>query len=499
MNDSETHNANAAQNGPRNANGPGRSLPEEGAGPVHEVPARVTRRQALKLGAAIGTATLLAACSSDDQADDVDRSSTSGAAAAPGPGEEADVIVVGAGIAGLAAARQLTAAGRSVIVLEAADRIGGRVRTDRSTGIAFDLGASWIHGIDGNPITELAREADAPTVELDFDDVTVFQQGGQRLTTTDFEKAQDAYDSLSESVTEAGDDDRSFRSVIDEVAPDWFDDPLQAFFTSSYQTFDTGDLDQLSSTLAELGEVMGGPEVVMSDGYDRIAELLADGLDIRLGLPVERVDVSDDGVEITAAGETLYCDDVIIAVPLGVMKAEAIDFEPPLPDRYRAAVSGVGFSAVDKFLLVWDETFWDDTDFLVYASDRPDIFGWFLNVNSLRPGANALMTFAYADEARAAEGADDADLVALAVANLTDMYGPDVPQPTTLLRSRWVDDPFIRGAYSFTSVDTTPEDFEVLGTPVGPIHFAGEHTDPSYFSTVHGAYLSGLRAAEEIA
>lgn len=456
----------------------------------------LSRRRLLQAGAG-GMVALTTACASDD--DTATPASDSGGDD-PGPtdAERVDVVVVGAGIAGLSAARELVAAGRSVVVLEASPRIGGRLRTDRSLGVAFDLGASWIHGVEGNPITALAEQAAAPTVVLDFGDVTVFDEGGAPRSVEEFEAAEAAFESLLESVLDEGDDGVSVAEVIAEVDPEWFDDRLQAFFTSAYLTFDTGDLDQLSSTLLDEGEEFDGDEAVMADGYDRIAAFVAEGLDIRTGVAVTTIDSTGDTVAVAADGQTFAADHVVVTVPLGVLKAGAIEFVPPLPGAHLEAIDGIGFSAVNKFLFVWDDTFWDDTDFIVYTPSRPDIFNWFANVNSLVPGANALMTFAYADEARTSESLTDDELIELAMTHLHDMYGDDVPEPTAMLRSAWATDPFTRGAYSFTAVSTDMDHFDILASPVGRVHFAGEHTSRDYFSNVHGAHLSGLRAAAEI-
>ena len=445
----------------------------------------------MQLGVA-GLTTLAVACSADDTGDE--RSSTEGGEG----GQSGTVVVVGSGLAGLAAASKLADAGRTVIVLEAKGSIGGRTRTDRSLGIAFDLGASWIHGTTNNPITELAAKAGATFVELDFGDVTVFDEGGAEISVEQFEETEAAYEAMLEAVTEAGSDGDSFADVLASVEPDWFSDRLQAFFTSAYVAFDTGALDELSSTLLDEGEEFGGPEVVMSNGYDLIAQYLADGLDIRLDHPVTSIAASGSGVTVVSTQGTFEADAVVVAVPLGVMKAGGIEFQPALGDDYIDAIESVGFNAVNKFLFVFDETFWDDTDYLVYTPTRRDVFNWFANVNALQPGANALMTFAYADEARASESRSDDEIIGLAMQHLRDMYGAAISEPIAMRRSAWVGDPYTRGAYSFTSVTTRMEHFDVLASPSGRVHFAGEHTNRDFQSTAHGAYLSGLRSAQEI-
>lgn len=459
------------------------------------------RRTVLRLGA---TAASLGVAGCSTEADRrtrsmTPRSSTTGRSTASPGAVRFDTVVIGAGVAGLTAARDLQAAGQTVAVVEAADRIGGRVRTDRSLGVPFDLGASWIHGVDGNPITKLAATAKAPHAPLDFDDVAVFDHGGARRSTADFTKVSSQYETLVDGLADHGRAGASFQDVVTKQEPDWMTDRLKQFFLSTYLTFDTGDLDQLSSTLYDEGEEFGGEEEVMSDGYDHIPALLAEGLDVRLNQPVLRVEQGDNDVVVHTTAGTLTATNVVVAVPLGVLKANAIVFQPPLPERLRTAIDSIGFSAVDKFLFVWPESFWDEVDFLVYTAEVRDVFNWFVNIDRLRPDTHALMTFAYANEARRLEAMTDADVTALAMTHLRDMYGPDVPEPNAMRRSTWVNDPLARGAYSFASVTTKMAHFDAFSSPAGQVHFAGEHTSRDYFSTVHGAYLSGVRAAEAIA
>ena len=131
----------------------------------------IGRRRFLELGS-LSLAGLVVGCSDDPAPAGSANDEREGAAGQ-------SVVVVGAGVSGLAAARTLADAGIEVVVLEAGPRTGGRVRTDRSLAAPFDVGASWIHGTRGNPVTELAEDARTPTVELDFDDLIVYDSSGE--------------------------------------------------------------------------------------------------------------------------------------------------------------------------------------------------------------------------------------------------------------------------------------------------------------------------------
>jgi monoamine oxidase len=452
-----------------------------------------SRRHLLKLGAA-GLVVAASACSDSDSTDE----ETSGTTSDDESNPEFITIVIGAGIAGLAAARLLRDVAYPAVVLEASSAIGGRVKTDRSLGFEFDLGASWIHGPDDNPITDLAEEAGMTVAELDPTDVVVFDVGGAEWDESELETAVEAYESMFEEVVEEGEPDVSFVEVLTQLRPDWNTSRLNNFVTSTYLTFDTGGLDQLSSALANEGETYGGDDVVISNGYDTIAEYLARGIDVRLNSPVRSISYDARGVRVTTDDATFRALTAIVAVPLGVLKARTIEFDPPLPQAHLDAIDAIGFNAINKFLFVWDQPFWEDTDYVGYTGSSTDLFSWFLNVNALHPGSNALMTFAYADQARAIESRSDAEVVALVMANLRDMYGSQIPDPSAWRRTAWTTDPNTRGAYSFAAAGMTMDDFDTVAEPIDRLYFAGEHTSREYFSTVHGAYLSGIRAAAAI-
>ena len=156
-------------------------------------------------------------------------------------------------------------------------------------------------------------------------------------------------------------------------------------------------------------------------------------------------------------------------------------------------------NCVNKFLLTWDTAFWDDVQYISYTPEARDKFNYFVNVKKFHPGVNALMTFAYADYGRQTETMTETQVTEEIMAHLRDIYGNSIPNPTHILRTKWATNENAYGAYSFTAVETEMRHFDDLAEQVADkLFFAGEHTETDYFSTSHGAYLSGIREAEKI-
>ncbi|MBX7241184.1 MAG: FAD-dependent oxidoreductase [Bacteroidia bacterium] len=409
------------------------------------------------------------------------------------------VIVIGAGISGLAAAKKLKEKGFNIIILEAQDKVGGRLRTNRSLGVAFDEGASWIHGVNGNPITSLAQQSGMNTFETLDESMKSYDIGGVLRSNTAYSEAEDAFYDVLGTMMNQGNASQSFETVFNNLYPAQASDRLWKFFLSSYVTFDTGDLDNLSSLLYNEGEEFGGVEKIATNGYDTIPVFLANGLNVQLNQRVSKVDYSGKKIQVTHNGSMTEADYVIVSVPLGVLKANAIQFMPDLPATKLNAVEKVGMSCVNKFLLTWDTAFWDDVQYLSYTPDAKDKFNYFVNLKKFHPTVNALMTFAYADYARLTENMTDTQVISEIMVHLKDMYGNSIPNPTNMLRTKWQSNENAFGAYSYTAVGTEMKHFEDLAAEINDkLFFAGEHTEVDYFSTAHGAYLSGIREADKI-
>ena len=419
-----------------------------------------------------------------------------------GDGQKANgktVIIVGAGISGLAAAKKLKDNGFNVIVLEAQSKVGGRLKTIRSLGVAFDEGASWIHGTAGNPITSLAQQAGMNTAFTDDESILAYDLGGVLHSDSNFSDTEDKFYSVLETLKNNGSSTKSFETVFNELYPTYCNDRLWKFFLSTYLTFDTGDLNMLSSLLYNEGEEFGGEERISVNGYDTIPSYLAIGLNVQLNQKVTKIDYSNTKILVSHNGTVTEADYVLVTVPLGVLKANKIDFVPSLPNTKQNAIQKVGVNCVNKFLLTWETAFWDDEQYICYTPDIKDKFNYFVNVKKYQPTVNALMTFAYADKARQTENMTDQQIIEEIMTHLRDIYGNNIPYPKNILRTKWQTNEYSYGSYSYTAVGTEMRHFDDLAEEIDDkIFFAGEHTEIDYFSTAHGAYLSGIREADKI-
>lgn len=409
------------------------------------------------------------------------------------------VVIIGAGISGLAAAKKLKEKGFNIIVLEAQDKVGGRLRTNRTLGVAFDEGASWIHGTNGNPITNLAQQAGMNTAFTDDESLVCYDIGGVLRSDTAFDNAETELETILITLKNSGSATQSFETVFNSLHPTKVNDRLWKFLLSTYVTFDLGDLDKVSSTLYEEGEEFSGEERISTNGYDTIPIFLANGLNIQLNQRVSKIDYSNSKAKITHNGTITEADYVLVTVPLGVLKSGNIQFIPTLPTAKQTAIQKVGMNCVNKFLLTWNTAFWDNEQYICYTPETRDKFNYFVNVKKFHPNVNGLMTFAYSNYARQTETMPDAQIIDEIMLHLKDIYGNSIPNPTNMVRTKWQTNENSFGAYSFTQVGTELRHFEDLAEEINDrLFFAGEHTEADYFSTAHGAYLSGIREADKI-
>ena len=466
---------------------------------VHASPPGLTRRAFVK--GALGVAGIAPAAAVLPKRNDTPELGRRGVVTHGSAPRNQHVVIVGAGVAGLAAATELRTNGfDNVVILEARDRIGGRVWTDTiGDGIPIDLGASWIQGVDGNPISAIARENNIATHPTDWGNgVFHFHDVGEPAPST--RRALRDFWRLAEE-----DPDRSLQSVHGEFLTTMtFSEAdrryLEYVLNSDVEHEYAANLSDLSYGSVNGASAFGGQDVVFPGGYRQIVDVLASGVAIRRGQAVTEIDHSGSAIVLTtAAGATFEATRVIVTVPLGVLKKDFISFRPSLPTRKRSAIANLEMGLLNKTCLLFDDIFWDrDVERIRYVS--ADKGQWTETLN-LYPymGQPILVMFNAGTYGTQLERLSDREVVAQAVAALTNMYG-DVPAPRDVRVTRWRSDPWTHGSYSFVPAGSSFEEHAALGEPVGDkVFFAGEATRDDYPATVHGAFLSGVRAARQIA
>ena len=421
---------------------------------------------------------------------------------------DARVIVVGAGMSGLAAARTLQDRGLLVIVLEGSDRIGGRVFTNRELGVAVDLGASWIHGPNGNPLTDLAEAQNLSLYPTQEDDMDLFDVNGDKLSLLEMMGfAQEFMGLMNEiyALAESSQEDMSFQAALDQVLEGEVlsvreQQVLDFLLTATVKGDVAADLDAFSLRSLLNDDGFGGDDVIFPGGYDQLLGPLASGLDIRTGQWVSTVDYRGQGVTITTNQGRFSADYAIITVSLGVLKSGAIAFSPPLPAAKQQSMARMNMGLLNKIVLDFDESGpWPINKEGLGLMSRIECEG--LAIINLFPATNTrtLITFVSADFADRLEAESDEQQVARVMTALRTAYGQSFPEPRSSLVTRWRSNPMTRGSYSHLVPGGTADDRRTLGAPVdNKLFFAGEATHPNYPATVHGAYLSGIREAERI-
>jgi monoamine oxidase len=469
---------------------------------------KFTRRDFLK-AASIGTASaIVLSCGMIEEplqpTEETDHMSTN---IPRSDSHEADVLVLGAGIAGLAAARTLADADLHVIILEARDRIGGRMWTNNSLGMPLDLGASWIHGVKGNPIAELAAKWNIKTIRTNYENFSTFDADGNELSMNEEQEMEELFDSIYsevEQMQERADEDMSLQEAFDEVVSSR---SLSAeelrrlnFYIQAETSLEYGaDPEDLSLWNWDQDEEMDGDEVVFPGGYNQITDGLSNGLDIRLGVKVDAINYDSDGVDVQTTSGMFNADKVIITFPLGVLKQASVKFDPPLPESKQGAIDRLAMGVLNKVYLKFPEVFWDEEveGFGYIAEELGEWNDWLSFVPYI--DQPVLMAFHGGSKGFALEELSDEEIISGAMETLRIIHGNGIPDPQGYLITRWGKDPLSFGSYSHIPPLASGDDLDALFEPVDDLlYFAGEATHREFPGTVHGAYLSGIAVAQEI-
>ncbi|MBX9570046.1 MAG: FAD-dependent oxidoreductase [Candidatus Obscuribacterales bacterium] len=421
------------------------------------------------------------------------------------------IVVIGAGISGLGAARVLKDSGFEVTVIEARQRIGGRIFTDRtSLGVPIELGASWIHGISGNPLYKLALKGGIQAIDCEYDSMPqIFNNDGKELSPDAILQLKCVFSKLKKRLMHLqgalGDKDKSVAESISEIVPDLNLSPSDAVLLKHVIATDiendyAANADRLSLRFFDEDESFTGGDYLVPPGYSRTVEYLARDLDIRMNAVVLSVDYSDSKVAIdTERAGKFTADYVLVTLPLGVLKKKTVQFTPDLPTAKQKAINELGMGIFDKVYLRLSESFWSSKyTWIEFADEQPDRWPMFFNILKFT-GEPILVAFNVGHFALQLENKESPEIIADCMSVLRTMYGAKIPDPIAAKCTSWGKDPFAFGSYSYIPVNASSALYDDLGAPVNNrLFFAGEACSSKHFSSADAAYMSGLNAAKQI-
>ncbi|OVA17995.1 Amine oxidase [Macleaya cordata] len=435
-----------------------------------------------------------------------------------------NVIIIGAGLAGLAAARQLMTFGFKVVILEGRKRAGGRVYTKKMEGsnktAAADLGGSVLTGTLGNPLGIIARQLSCSLHKV-RDKCPLYSPDGKPVDPDMDSKVENAFNRLLDKASR-------LRQLMGEVSVDVslgsaletfrevYGDAVNAeemnlfnWHLANLEYANAGLLSKLSLAFWDQDDPydMGGDHCFLPGGNGRLVQALTENLPILYEKTVHTIRYGNDGVQVIAGSQVFEGDMALCTVPLGVLKSGSIKFIPELPQRKLDGIKRLGFGLLNKVAMLFPHVFWGtELDTFGHLSDETSRRGEFFLFYSYATvaGGPILIALVAGEAAHKFENMPPTDAVTRVIQILKGIYEPqgiEVPEPIQTVCTRWGSDPFSLGSYSNVAVGASGDDYDILAENAGDgrLFFAGEATTRRYPATMHGAFLSGLREAANMA
>lgn len=428
------------------------------------------------------------------------------------------VVIVGAGLAGLAAGRQLQELGFDVLLLEARDRLGGRVETHFLGETPVELGAQWIEGVADHPLRRLSEQLGMPLVEADGDSLYIYDAEAKPFSPevaetwwgeveAQCDETQEVYQSrLAEGLPDISVAQALPLRDLSETQASLGPEARQRFrqwaIAWNVEANEGEDVDQLS-LFAAWDQPQPEIEWVSEDwlslaGLEPLIASLAEGLEIRLQESVRRIEQCDSQVILFTDQQQYTADEMLLTVPLGVLKCGAIEFSPPLPEEKQTAIARLGMGSVCKVVLRYDRVFWPtEVHYFGYCDEQPGRFVEWRNL-AFYHGQPLLVLWSHGQAARDLEQRPAEEVIAEVDHLVRTTFAAEDASLVAGKVSPWQHDPYSCGAYSYFAVGSSWADVHALAAPIGRFGFAGEATHERYPATMQGAYLSGLREAERL-
>lgn len=403
-----------------------------------------------------------------------------------------DVVIIGAGAAGMSAARALMAAGKTVIVLESADRVGGRAYTESETfGVPYDHGCAWVSAANQNPFLQIARNTGFTLLNHDDAD-SILYVGDRRATDAEIDQYSAAWRAMV-SALNGSRGDVAASTVVPTGTP--FNGTAQAWMGP----MDYGvDMDQLS-----IGDWFRGTDgsgsYLVAEGLGSVVATLANGIPVRLNTPATHIDWSGTGVRVDTPDGTITAKACIVTVSTGVLASNAIGFTPALPVAKQDAIRNLPMGLLLKVALQFDDRLgFNPNEWLAYDVDdaiaTPACFfvTWPHGYNYMM--GNIGGRFGWELSAAGPEAAID-----FALGEVVKMVGSNARRAFIKGHmSNWGENPNTLGAYAAAKPGEADARDALARTVGNRVFFAGEAVGGSHMQLVSGAYMSGERVAASI-
>jgi monoamine oxidase len=420
-----------------------------------------------------------------------------------------DAIVIGGGVAGLAAAKTLHESQQNVLIIEARNRLGGRVDSTYDWGFAIEMGASWVHGVNNNPLIPLIGDRSLILNSYDNSKITdmlkdyaLYNHDGKAIDTDElnlFFSLAKQFIRYCKDYSNRKSFEELFSMLIKDKGLNENQISILHYALDNIYTYEFGeDLTRLSRNVFSPYETsnVSGKNALLPEGYYQLFQSFSENIPINLNQIVQEINYNNNEVKILTQNNAYYAKKVIITVPLGVLKSNKITFSPNLPADKLQAINKLQMGNYEKLYLFFDKVFWDrEKEWIgILPREKHQAFNIFNYYKYTQKPVLIVFT-----SGKLARDMEKHNLTNWIMERLRTIYGEEIPNPIKIKKTHWASDPFAFGSYSYLPIGVDKGEIATLAKPVaGKIFFAGEATSDSDPSTVHGAYLSGIRAANEV-